>query len=829
MDKEKRSNKTANSKKKKGVLKIPYHRKPENLSLDEWQVALRKQFAETQQFGIENLGTCSVFSDFSISNPKSKTSYKVSIRGEQPGWNFCSCMDFKTNLLGTCKHIEFVLFNIRKKSANRKILKAGYKPFYTSVYLSYQKERAVKIRIGSECKKEFELLAAEYFDKENNLLPNAWQHFDVFLQKAYAIHVNFRCYQDALTFILDKRETYERNKTIDKALNKKEAFFKTLMSAQLFPYQQEGVEFAMRKGRCLIADDMGLGKTIQAIGAAEGMKKLFHISSVLIVCPTSLKYQWKSEIEKFTDSNFHVIEGGKWERNKQYKNDSFYNICSYNIVGNDIEEINAAEYDLVILDEAQRIKNWQTQTAKNVKRLQSKYCIVLTGTPLENKIEELYSVVQMIDPLLLGALFRFVAMHQIMDEESGKVLGYKDLNKISDILKDVLLRRHKRNVLRQLPDRIDKNLFVPMTEAQMVYYSEANDIVVKLVHKWRRFKFLNEADRQKLLINLNVMRMACNSTFVIDQQTRHDTKIEELLNILTEAFENGTEKVVVFSQWERMTRIVAQELELRNIGYEHLHGGVASKNREILFENFKHKAESKVFLSTDAGGVGLNLQSASLLINLDLPWNPAVLEQRIARIYRMGQKRNVQVINLIAQDTIEHQMLSKLKFKSAVAAGILDNGESAVFIGESKLNELMKQVESLTATTSTPPLNVEEDIVQNEAVKKESASQKEDKLSKPQSETEKQLLLFEGENGSDKTVKQDIEATAHTQDLIATAADFFGKLTQTLADKERAQKLVRELVQQDEAGNSYLKIPIKDKNIVENGLKLITQLLLSAK
>ncbi len=828
MSKEMNSTKkrTKAKKSKPAPPKVSYYKKPEGLSLDKWQTALRKQYAEKQVFEVENIEGREVFSDYLVHNSESKNSYKVAIRGAEPEWNFCSCMDFKTNMLRTCKHIEFVLLQINKTARTRKILKAGYYPHYTSIYLDYGTERKVKIRIGSEKESEFKNLAKIYFDDENTLKSDAYTSVDVLLKKAHSLHPDFRCYPDALEYIIDHREASKRNIVVSKAI-KKEDFFKEIIKADLFPYQKEGVEFALRKGRSLIADDMGLGKTIQAIAAAEGMKSLYGISKVLIICPTSLKYQWKSEIQKFTDSKVTVIEGNMHNRERQYEDDSFYNICSYNVVGRDIKAINKNNFDLVILDEAQRIKNWKTKTAANVKRVESKYCIVLTGTPLENKIEELYSVVQVVNPLLLGALFRFVSEHQITEEETGKVIGYKGLNKITEILKDVLIRRHKRDVLKQLPERMDKNLFVPMTAMQIAYYADAYDVVCRLVNKWRKFGYLDEQDRQRLLINLNLMRMACNSTFIIDQKTRHDTKIDELMNILDEVFESGDEKVVIFSQWERMTRIVGQELDQRNIRFENLHGGIASKDREQLFENFRNDPESRVFLSTDAGGVGLNLQSASLLINLDLPWNPAVLEQRIGRIHRMGQKRKVQIINLIAQGTIEHEMLDKLKFKSSVAAGILDNGESSVFLGETKFTELMKQVEDMTTNTISPTTPSDTDVEQEapEAGRNEKQQKEED--AKPT--VQKQLELFDDDNGAYEESSEETspeKEKSETHDLLESGGNFFGKLLHTLSDKNKTEELLNTLVKKDEkTGNTYLQIPVENQKVVENGLKMLGQLL----
>lgn len=727
---------------------VPYHRKPSDMSLEDWQIALRRKFVQTKAFGIVNMGDHPVFSDFRVTNPENKNIYKVSIRDNQHSMNFCSCFDFKTNQLGTCKHIEAVIHSFSGSEELMKIYEQPHQPEYTSVYLDYSGERSVRIRIGTVKNKEFTILAAQYFQipgiltgsrqpavsKEQSAVnsqpaevgrrPSAvgkrqsavgsqqsagsathsLRHgffilFETFLRKAAAIDNSFRCYPDALTFVLEKREQIRRHKLIDEsyAPYMNNGKFSKILNATLFQYQKQGICFAVKAGRCLIADDMGLGKTIQALASAEILKKEMNIGSVLIIGPTSLKSQWKTEIAKFTGSEGLLVEGMPAVREKLYQEETFYKIVSYQVFCNDIHLINNTAPDLVILDEAQRIKNFKTKVAQTVKKLNSRYAFVLTGTPLENKLEELYSIIQFVDPFRLGPLYRFLYDHQVRDE-AGKVTGYQGLNNLGKVLQDVMIRRKKSEVLSQLPERMDKILVVPMTMKQAEWHNEYQEAVARLVAKWRRFGFLSEQERQQLLINLNLMRMVCDSTYIIDQETRNDTKIEEVMNILDEVVLSSDEKVVIFSQWERMTRLVAQELRLRNIGFSYLHGGVPGHERGKLFETFSQDPMNRVFLSTDAGGVGLNLQSASIVINLDIPWNPAVLEQRIGRVHRFGQKRKVSVINMVSESTIEHRMLNVLKFKSGMAAGVLDGGEDAIFMGESSFRKFMRTVEDLTGS-----------------------------------------------------------------------------------------------------------------------------------
>jgi SNF2 family DNA or RNA helicase len=807
---------------KKPQAIIPYHYKPERFSVEEWQIALRRQFVENKFFGIhKNDGLTSPFGDYTVRNPETKNTYKVAFRGLNSPMNFCSCMDFKTSRLGTCKHLEALIFRLKNNPKTPDINKE-YIPDYTSVYLSYKDGREVKLRIGKHFKTEFETLAESYFDKNFTLLPEAYYQFMAFIEKAKAIDDDFRCYDDALEFVLEIREQKLRRQIVSK-YNYKDAFAE-LMNANLFPYQQEGIRFAFEAGRSLNADEMGLGKTIQAIGVCRMFRKERGIEKVLIICPTSLKYQWQSEIKRFTDENTLVIEGAPHIRKKQYEQNDFYKIVSYHTVTNDIDEILAQDFDMVILDEAQRIKNWETKIAQTVKKIHTPYCLVLTGTPLENKIEELYSIMQFVDPYILGPYYRFLDYYQVKNT-TGKIIGYEHLDEIGKLLINTLKRRRKSDVLLQLPDRMDKNLFVPMTNEQMDLHTEFQDAVAKLVYKWRKLGFLPEKDRQKLLINLNQMRMSCDSTFIFDQTTRHDTKIDELMNILDEYFDGNGEKAVIFSQWERMTRIIAQELDAAGIEYQYLHGGIPSKDRKALFDTFNQSADCRVFLSTDAGSTGLNLQAASLIVNMDIPWNPAVLEQRIARIHRMGQKNSVSVINFVSRNTIEERMLGVLKFKTSLAQGILDQGESAIFLSDSKFNAFMNDVEQMTVQEEkTSPAAMVSDEEENMEVRELAQQEVVEPLIPGDDDFEPSdnQTLSTSEETQPETGK---EAAADTSELLAKGFSFLNGLAKTLSTKDGVEQLTRSLVEKDEkTGKTHLKIPVESDETVSNVLNMLGNL-----
>ncbi len=818
------------AQKKKKQKKISYYRQPEELSLRDWQIGLRKQFGPEQTFELVNEGEHPVWSDFTVINPERNSRYRVALRGHEPGVNFCECMDFKTNGLGTCKHIEWALHKLYHTYGNKQhFRKPSPERQYSSVYLAYGEERRLRLRLGGEEAHALGKLARQYFDEDGVLYEHAYLDFDQFLEQAQAVSSSFRCYPDALDFIIQKRADARRGQRAD-ALAADEENLNGLVNAKLYPYQKEGVLFAFRAGRCLIADEMGLGKTIQAIAAAELYRRELGIGSVFIICPTSLKYQWRSEIERFTGIQAHVVEGPAHKRREQYDDhEQVYKILTYNVVARDYPYLNAAAPDLVILDEAQRIKNWDTKISRAVKRLEAPYRMALTGTPLENKLEDLYSIIQFLDQFLLGPLYLLLYRHQVKDE-NGVVRGYKNLDAIYKKLNHVMIRRRKRQVLKQLPARQDQQLLVPMTPRQLELHNSYDADVAQLVAKWRRMGFLNEKDRRRLLSCLNLMRMSCNSTYLVDQQTRHDTKIEELFYILEERLAEEGESAVIFSQWERMTRIVAQELEAREIPFAYLHGGIPGSKRGELLDRFREDSACRVFLSTDAGGVGLNLQKASLVVNLDLPWNPAVLEQRIGRVFRIGQERQVQVINLIAEGTIEHRMVQTLQFKSSLAEAVLDTAQDSVFMNDRKFKDFMEELERVK-NVQVPEHAVAEPS-SDEDLEKASPSGASEKLEPAEAaldawweeETPEPEAVPQPKRGGSTGTGQ--ASSSSGAGLLSEGLSFLGRLSQTLSDEKATQQLVNEIVEKDEqTGQSYLKIPVEDSEVVKNAAKLLGGLL----
>jgi hypothetical protein len=421
---------------------------PAELAPVEWQRGLRRQFGREQTFGLENLTSEPFFSEFRVSNPASKSSYRVAIRGMGPGGNFCSCPDYATSELGTCKHIEFTLARLEKKRGAKAAFARGYQPAFSELYLRNDGRRRIHFRAGTDCPPALREAAAALFDMGHDgmLQDDRYDELESFMVTASRAGHEFRAYDDALDFIAGRRDAERRASKLAELFPRGAAApdLQSLLKVPLYQYQAEGALFAVRAGRALIGDDMGLGKTVQAIAAMEILARHFGVTRVLVICPTSLKYQWQSDLLRFSgrqgENAMRVINGGRAQRQNDYRLDDFCKITNYEKLKPDLDLIAAWSPDLVIVDEAQRVKNWNTIAARALKCIDGPYAIVLTGTPLENKLEELISIVEFVDQHRLGPTWKLLHKHQVKDEV-GRVTGYTGLEKIGQTLAPIMIRR----------------------------------------------------------------------------------------------------------------------------------------------------------------------------------------------------------------------------------------------------------------------------------------------------------------------------------------------------------------------------------------------------
>jgi superfamily II DNA or RNA helicase len=646
---------------------------------DADEIALRRWRGTTEIVAIEALEPeHPVFGTFRAQSG-SGGFYEVEVRSLHDHANSCGCIDHRVNGLGTCKHIEGVLAALERRNARafREAAKQGsprIEAFLDRcdgaaprvVFPASAGRRLAAARnwlepfIGPDA-----MLTADASKVE--ALISAWHFAPAGIRRHIRVSRHFAPWLD--------RRRRERSRAEARAgfLAEVEAGTATLdmLHHPLLPYQREGMLHLAFGERTLLADEMGLGKTVQAIAACELLARRKDIARVLVVCPASLKAEWEEQIARFTDRPTRPVFGPRPARLAAYRDPAFFTIVNYEQVLNDAQDMNdILRPDVIVLDEAQRIKNWQTKTARRVKSLRSPYAFVLTGTPIENRIDELYSIVQYLDPELLGPLFRFNRDFYQLDER-GRPIDYKNLAELRQRLASVMLRRRKADVESELPGRTVKNFFVPMVDEQRVRYEDYRKPAAVLLAKAQRRPLL-PAEFEQLMILLACMRMICDTPAILDPTCRIGPKLEELEGILGDLLEEPDRKIIVFSEWERMLELVRELAAEMGVEVAWHTGSVPQQRRRAEIMRFKQDPACRLFLSTDSGSVGLNLQAASAVVNVDLPWNPAKLEQRIARAWRKNQTRSVNVVNLVCEDSIEHQILYLLGSKQALADGVLD-------------------------------------------------------------------------------------------------------------------------------------------------------------
>ena len=679
--------------------------KPLNLSTwnttDNDEIERRRFRAKTEKLKCQPLEPeYGYFGSFLVSSKEQQSQYRVEIRSLNQYLNSCDCFDYRGNQLGTCKHIEHVLWRLQRKhkrAFKEAALDGGSR---IEIYLDRREGVNRLCLLWPKILKARGILwerLQSFFNPDGTLqvdLIEAYAQIPSVLL-AFKKKVRFSAHlKDVIEEETLKRESEKKNALLLKKIAQNQLMLQGL-KFPLYPYQEQGMLHLVLNRRALLADEMGLGKTVQAVAACELLKRLYGIKKVLVIATASLKAEWEEQISKFTALKSLIIQGARSRRLEQYQQDVFFYLTNYEQIVIDSADIQQTlKPDVIILDEAQRIKNWQTKTANAVKQLKSPYAFVLTGTPLENRIDDIYSVVQFLDPHLFGPLFRFNREFYQLDE-IGKPVGYKNLDELHRRLKPIMLRRRKEEVEGQLPERTVNHYFVSMEKEQRLRYEEYENRVARFVAQARK-RPLRKEEYEKLQKWLACMRMLCDSPYILDPKCKISPKLSELKSILEELLQDKTAKIIIFSEWERMLKLVLDLTEKHGWNTAWHTGSVPQDKRREAIRRFKESSECRLFLSTDAGSLGLNLQAANIVINLDLPWNPAKLEQRIARAWRKHQTRTVRVINFVCQDSIEHRMLGLLSQKGILAKGVLEGAEELKEMAlPSGRKAFMEQMESL--------------------------------------------------------------------------------------------------------------------------------------
>jgi SNF2 family DNA or RNA helicase len=419
----------------------------------------------------------------------------------------------------------------------------------------------------------------------------------------------------------------------------------------------------------ILADDMGLGKTIQAIAlflSEQGPDKRF-----LVVTPTSLLYNWENEIHRFAPAlTTQLVAGQAEKRLEQIQTPADIYITTYDTLKRDIENYAGLSFETVIADEAQNMKNPMTQNARAVKSVKAKNRFALTGTPIENSLTELWSIFDFIMP---GYLY---SAHKFTREYESPIVKANNMEQAERLRKQIapfLLRRVKADVLKELPEKVETNLYAELLPEQRKLYAahllKARGDLAKV--SGNAFA----QDRMKILAELTQLRqICCHPALFIEGYQHGSGKLALAMETIQRTLESG-HRSLLFSQFTSMLAILKTELDQTNYTYFYLDGATPAKERMEMAEQFNQGERDLFLISLKAGGTGLNLTGADVVIHYDPWWNPSVMDQASDRAHRFGQSRVVQVFNLVAKDTIEQKILALHdKKKDLVDTVISENG-----------------------------------------------------------------------------------------------------------------------------------------------------------
>jgi SNF2 family DNA or RNA helicase len=425
----------------------------------------------------------------------------------------------------------------------------------------------------------------------------------------------------------------------------------------------------------ILADDMGLGKTLQAIITLTQYKMDHPKQQSIVVCPTSLVYNWKEEIAKFNPKlKVLPVDGNPTQRKKLLNDIDSYDIIitSYTLLQKDIEFYKTVSFGYIILDEAQHIKNRGTRNAQSVKMIQAAHRLILTGTPIENSLEELWSLFDFLMPGLLSSYDRFVEKYI---RQSTISQGGKNLDNLRRKVAPFILRRMKKDVLDDLPPVSEIVYHCHLSNVQQELYrsyaASAREELSQLVKK-------EGFDRVQIhvLATLTRLKQICchPAIFAKDNPENGDSSKYEMLMELLQTLMESKHKTVIFSQYTRMLNIMREDLQKQGIRFEYLDG--SSKNRLSIVKKFNEDPNIPIFLvSLKAGGSGLNLVGADTVIHYDMWWNPAVENQATDRVHRLGQKNSVSSYKLITLNTIEEKILELHKRKRSLVKEVVSLDE----------------------------------------------------------------------------------------------------------------------------------------------------------
>lgn len=513
-----------------------------------------------------------------------------------------------------------------------------------------------------------------YLDLKDNDLEQAFKLIDILniyndfdnmkIANNKAIYLEKLIEEEDLSFVNGSKYVSNVVKKFDKVKSKNYEVPKDL-NATLRDYQVSGFEFFKTLSDYqfggILADEMGLGKTIQTIAFLLSNKD----KKSIVITPTALIYNWKNELEKFAPTlKVGLLHAAKSERGKILDNIDNYDVIltTYTTYKNDIDKYKNINFDYCIIDEAQNIKNPDAIITKAIKNVNAKVKFALTGTPIENNLMELWSIFDFIMP---GYLYNKSKFKSIFVNNDKNIIELKNL------IKPFILRRTKKEVITELPDKIEQKIIIDLEKEHKRAYKGYVNLITRKIKE-------NNQDNITVFSYLTKLRQLCLSPeLMVKNYQGKNSKLDVLINIINDS---SDEKILVFSQFTKVLEVIGKRLNEENISYSYLDGKTSAKDRVKLVEEFNTNNNKVFLISLKAGGTGLNLTSANIVVHFDPWWNPAVEDQASDRAHRIGQKNVVNVIKLIAKGTAEERVINLQETKKEliedVINGNLDNSST---------------------------------------------------------------------------------------------------------------------------------------------------------
>ena len=513
-----------------------------------------------------------------------------------------------------------------------------------------------------------------YLDLKDNDLEQAFKLIDILniyndfdnmkIPNNKAIYLEKLIEDEDLSFVNGSKYVSNVIKKFDKVKSKNYEIPKDL-NATLRDYQVSGFEFFKTLSDYqfggILADEMGLGKTIQTIAFLLSNKD----KKSIVITPTALIYNWKNELEKFAPTlKVGLLHAAKSEREKILDNIDNYDVIltTYTTYKNDIDKYKNINFDYCIIDEAQNIKNPDAIITKAIKNVNAKVRFALTGTPIENNLMELWSIFDFIMP---GYLYNKSKFKSIFVNNDKNIIELKNL------IKPFILRRTKKEVITELPDKIEQKIIIDLEKEHKRAYKGYVNLITRKIKE-------NNQDNITVFSYLTKLRQLCLSPeLMVKNYQGKNSKLDVLINIINDS---SDEKILVFSQFTKVLEVIGKRLNEENIPYSYLDGKTSAKDRVKLVEEFNTNNNKVFLISLKAGGTGLNLTSANIVVHFDPWWNPAVEDQASDRAHRIGQKNVVNVIKLIAKGTAEERVINLQETKKEliedVINGNLDNSST---------------------------------------------------------------------------------------------------------------------------------------------------------